>query len=53
METKYFRIQPRVPRSTFDAFKHIATSEDTDMSKLARRLIEDYIKSKCDQKTSA
>jgi CRISPR/Cas system-associated protein Csm6 len=53
MGNKYFRIQPRVPRSTFDAFQRIATSENTDMSKLARRLIENYIKAKCDQKTPA
>ena len=43
MDTKYFRIQPRVERSTFDAFQHLASSENTDMSKLARRLIKEYI----------
>jgi hypothetical protein len=53
METKYFRIQPRVKRSTFEAFQDMANAENTDMSKLARRLIEDYIKSKHDQKTPA
>ena len=53
MENKYFRIQPRVKRYTFDAFQRIANTEKTDMSKLARRLIEDYIKAKCDQKTPA
>jgi hypothetical protein len=53
MKNKYFRIQPRVKRYTFDAFQRIANTEKTDMSKLARRLIEDYIKAKCDQKTPA
>ncbi len=49
MVVKYFRIQPRVNRKTFEAFQNIANQKGTDMSKLARQLLEQYIESESNQ----
>lgn len=45
MRSKYYRIQPRVSRDKFEAFKQLAAKKRTNMSALARQVLDDFIKS--------
>jgi hypothetical protein len=40
---KPYRIQPRIDEQTFKDFQKLAEQEKTNMSRLARRLIREYI----------
>jgi hypothetical protein len=51
MKAKYHRIQPRVQREIYLKFQNLAEQEGLDMSKLAGKLIVQYINAKIQQKT--
>jgi len=53
MKAKYHRIQPRVQREIYLKFQNLAEQEGLDMSKLAGKLIVQYINAKIQQKTPA
>jgi hypothetical protein len=53
MKAKYHRIQPRVQREIHLKFQNLAEQEGLDMSKLARKIIVQYINAKIQHRTPA
>lgn len=45
MRKKYYRIQPKVPKETFEAFQQLAAKKGLKVSRLARQLIDGFIES--------